>query len=108
MSNRALDFVLALHNCFTSCTMNVISQGVIFVCQDIDFLPVNNIVEATIENVCDDLFHLCIFMSVSDTEEIIIISLSGDHNAMQYHWKIKHRTISHRARSGRGRGDCCF
>ena len=27
MSNRALDFVLALQSCFTSCTMNVSSQG---------------------------------------------------------------------------------
>ena len=72
------------------------------------FVLVTNIVKAPIENVCDDLLHLCIFMSLSDTEDIIMLSLSGDHNVMQYHWKIKYRKISIGAKSGKGRGDCCF
>ena len=72
------------------------------------FYSGQNIVKAPIETVCGDLLNLCIFMRLSDTEEIIMLSLSGDQNVMQYHWKIKYRKIIHRARSGRGRGDCCF
>ena len=53
--------------------------------QDINFSLVTTIVKAKIENVCDDLLHLCISMSLSDSEEIIMLSLSGDHNIMQYH-----------------------
>ena len=53
--------------------------------QDIDFFLVTTKVKAKIENVCDDLLHLCTSMSLSDSEEIIMLSLSGDHNIMQYH-----------------------
>ena len=53
--------------------------------QDINFSLVTTIVKAKIENVCDDLLHLCISMSLSDSEEIIMLSLSGGHNIMQYH-----------------------
>ena len=56
--------------------------GVIFVCWDIDFILVTNIAKAPFENVSDDWLHLCIFMSLSDTEEIMMLSLlkvlSGD------------------------------
>ena len=70
--------------------MNVISQG-LYLCAGISiFVLVTNIVKASIENVCGDLLHLCILMSLSDTEEIIMLSLSEDHNVMQYHWKINY------------------
>ena len=100
------------HSCITELFYLLCNESyqpeVIFVSQDIDFLPVINIVKASIENVCGDLLHLCILMSLSDTEEIIMLSLSEDHNVMQYHWKINYRKMSHGRRSGKGRGDCCF
>ena len=73
--------ILALQHCFTSCTMNVISHGLYLCAGDVDLFLLTNIVKV-IEDVCDDLLHLCIFISLSDTDEIIMLSLSGDHNVI--------------------------
>ena len=46
---------------------------------DFEFLLCTNIKDAIV-NMCDDLLHLCMSMGLSTNEEIIMLSLSRDHN----------------------------
>ena len=52
---------------------------------DIVFLLITIIVMACIEKLCFGVLHLYILMGMSATEEMIMVSLSRDHNVILNH-----------------------